>query len=213
MDWFIFSKGLPKGKLVVQMQLIVNNAGVNMTGAVEETSIAEAQLLFETNVFGVMRTIQAVLPQMREQRAGRIVNISSVLGFLPAPYMGLYSASKHAIEGLAESLDHEVRQFGIHVTLVQPAYAKTSLEANSPVAKLPLPAYDNERGAVTAAVARDIDNAPAPDKVAATIVDAALGKWRMRNTPSGQASLLSKLRRFMPAGPVDASLKKQFGLG
>jgi short-subunit dehydrogenase len=151
MDWFIFSKGVPNGKLVVQMQLIVNNAGVNMTGAVEETSIAEAQLLFETNVFGVMRTIQAVLPQMREQRAGRIVNISSVLGFLPAPYMGLYSASKHAIEGLAESLDHEVRQFGIHVTLVQPAYAKTSLEANSPVAKLPLPAYDNERGAVAAA--------------------------------------------------------------
>jgi NAD(P)-dependent dehydrogenase (short-subunit alcohol dehydrogenase family) len=196
-----------------RIDVLVNNAGMNMTGAVEETSIAEASALFETNFFGSMRTIQAVLPHMRAQRKGKIVNVSSVLGFLPAPYMGLYSASKHAIEGLSESLDHEVRQFGIRVTLVAPAYAKTSLEANSPVAKSPLAAYDRERGAVTAAVARDINNAPAPAGVATTIVNAALGKWRMRNTPPGQASLLSKLRRFMPAGPVDASLRKQFGLG
>ncbi|MBY0243354.1 MAG: oxidoreductase [Burkholderiaceae bacterium] len=196
-----------------RIDVLVNNAGVNMTGSVEETSIAEAQLLFETNLFGVMRAIQAVLPQMRQQRSGRIVNVSSVLGFLPAPYMGLYSASKHAIEGLSESLDHEVRQFGIHVSLVAPAYAKTSLEANSPVSKAPLAAYDRERAAVAAAVARDINNAPAPHSVAATIVEAALGKWHMRKMPPGQATLLSRLRRFLPAAPVDASLRKQFGLG
>jgi NAD(P)-dependent dehydrogenase (short-subunit alcohol dehydrogenase family) len=196
-----------------RIDVLVNNAGMHMTGAVEETSLAEALTLFETNVFGVIRTIQAVLPHMRAQRAGRIVNVSSVLGFLPAPYMGLYSASKHAVEGLSESLDHELRQFGIRLTLVAPAYAKTSLEANSPVAKSPLAVYDRERKAVAGAVARDINQAPAPDRVAATIVDAALGKWRMRNTPSGQASLLSKLRRFMPAASVDASLRKQFGLG
>lgn len=196
-----------------RIDVLVNNAGVNMTGAVEETSIAEAQLLFDTNVFGVMRAIQAVLPQMREQRSGRIVNVSSVLGFLPAPYLGLYSASKHAIEGLSESLDHEVRQFGIHVTLVAPAYAKTSLEANSPVSKGTLAAYDRERDAVAAAVARDINSAPSPYSVAATIVEAALGKWHMRKTPPGQATLLSRLRRFLPAAPVDASLRKQFGIG
>jgi len=196
-----------------RIDVLVNNAGMNMTGAVEETTIAEALALFETNFFGIMRTIQAVLPHMREQRAGKIVNVSSVLGFLPAPFMGLYSASKHAVEGLSESLDHEVRQFGIRVTLVAPAYARTSLEANSPVAKSPLAAYDRERDAVATAVARDIGKAPAPDGVAAAIVEAALGKWRMRNTPPGQAALLSKLRRFMPAGPVDASLRKQFGLG
>jgi len=195
-----------------RIDVLVNNAGVNLTGAVEETSIAEAQSLFETNVFGVMRTIQAVLPQMREQRSGRIVNVSSVLGFLPAPYMGMYSASKHAIEGLSESLDHELRQFNIHVTLVEPAYAKTSLDANSPVAKATLSVYDRERVAAAAAVARDINNAPSPDNVARTIVDAALGKWQMRRTPPGQASLLRRVRRFLPAAPVDASLRKQFGL-
>jgi len=196
-----------------RIDVLVNNAGVNMIGAVEETDIAEAMTLFETNVFGVMRTVQAVLPYMREQRSGRIVNVSSVLGFLPAPYMGLYSASKHAIEGLSETLDHEVRQFGVRVTLVAPAYTRTSLESNSPQAKSALAAYDRERDVVAAAVARAINEAPAPDAVATTIVDAALGKWRMYRTPAGQATLLSILRRFMPAGPVDASLRKQFGLG
>lgn len=196
-----------------RIDILVNNAGMNMTGAVEETTVAEAITLFETNVFGIMRTVQAVLPHMRQQRSGRIVNVSSVLGFLPAPYMGLYSASKHAVEGLSESLDHELRQFGVRVTLVQPAYARTSLETNSPSAKAPLAAYDRERQAVSAAVALAMGNAPEPDAVAATIVEAAFGRWRMRRTPAGQASLLSKLRRFMPAGPVDASLRKQFGLG
>ncbi|MCB5185013.1 oxidoreductase [Methylobacillus gramineus] len=195
-----------------RIDVLINNAGMNMLGAVEETEIAEAAVLFETNFFGAMRTIQAVLPHMREQRSGRIVNVSSVLGFLPSPYMGLYAASKHAIEGLSETLDHEVRQFGIRITLVEPAYTKTSLEANSPKAKSTLSVYDSDRDNVAAAVARDVSKAPEPYAVATTIVDAALGKWRMRSTPPGQASILSILRRFMPSGLVDASVRKQLGL-
>ncbi|MGC8030441.1 SDR family NAD(P)-dependent oxidoreductase, partial [Salmonella enterica] len=78
------------------MDILVNNAGMSLVGAVEETSVAEAQALFDVNVMGLLRTSQAVLPQMRKQGSGRIVNVSSVLGFLPAPYMGLYAASKHA---------------------------------------------------------------------------------------------------------------------
>ena len=195
-----------------RIDVLVNNAGMNMVGAVEETSVSEAQSLFDTNVFGILRTTQAVLPYMRERRSGRIVNVSSVLGFLPAPYMGVYAATKHAVEGLSETLDHEVRQFGVRVTLVAPSYTRTNLEANSPQAASPIAAYDLERGIVTAAVAGHISGAPQPEGVAATIVAAALGQWRMRRTPPGQASLLSKLRRFMPAGPVDASLRKGLGL-
>ena len=194
------------------ISVLVNNAGMSMTGAVEETAVSEAASLFDTNVFGVLRTVHAVLPHMRAQRVGRIVNVSSVLGFLPAPYMGLYAASKHAVEGLSESLDHEVRQFGIRVTLVEPAYTRTSLDANSPQAGSTIADYDRERVVAARAVARSIDGAPAPDGVADTIIEAALGPWRMRRTPAGQASLLSKLRRFMPAGPVDASLRKALGL-
>ena len=149
---------------------------------------------------------------MRTQRHGRIVNVSSVLGFLPAPYMGLYSASKHAVEGLSETLDHEVRQFGIRVTLVEPSYTKTNLEANSPQAKSKIADYDRERDLVSRSVADSVNGAPEPSEVANTIVEAALGTWRMRRTPAGQASLVSKLRRFMPAGPVDKSLRKTLGL-
>jgi len=183
-----------------------------MIGAVEETAITEAASLFDTNVFGILRTTQAVLPHMRTQRHGRIVNVSSVLGFLPAPYMGLYSASKHAVEGLSETLDHEVRQFGIRVSLVEPSYTRTNLEANSPRASSKIADYDRERDIASRSVANSVNGAPEPDGVANAIVEAALGPWRMRRTPTGQASLLSKLRRFMPAGPVDASLRKALGL-
>ncbi|MGR4870406.1 oxidoreductase [Variovorax sp. LARHSF232] len=195
-----------------RIEVLVNNAGMNMIGAVEETTTTEAASLFDTNVFGILRTTQAVLPHMRAQRRGRIVNVSSVLGFLPAPYMGLYSASKHAVEGLSETLDHEVRQFGIRVTLVEPSFTRTKLEANSPQAKSKIDDYDRERDIATRAVAESVNGAPEPSDVASTIVEAALGTWRMRRTPAGQASLLSKLRRFMPAGPVDASLRKTLGL-
>jgi NAD(P)-dependent dehydrogenase (short-subunit alcohol dehydrogenase family) len=195
-----------------RIDVLVNNAGTTLIGAVEETAPAEAALLFDTNVFSILRTIQAVLPHMRAQRGGRIVNVSSVLGFLPAPYMGLYSASKHAVEGLTETLDHEVRQFGIRVTLVEPAFTRTKLEANSSHAKSKIAAYDRERDLVSRTVADSVNGASEPSGVASTIVEAALGTWRMRRTPAGQASLLSKLRRFMPAGPVDASLRKTFGL-
>jgi NAD(P)-dependent dehydrogenase (short-subunit alcohol dehydrogenase family) len=195
-----------------RIDVLVNCAGVTLLGATEETSVAEAQSLFDTNVWGILRTTQAVLPHMRKERSGRIVNISSVLGFLPAPYMGAYSASKHAVEGLSETLDHEVRQFGIRVALVEPSFTKTNMDINAPHAASRIAAYDTERGVVSQAIQNNVQKAPAPDRVASTIVDAALGKWRMRRTPKGEASLLAKLRRFMPSGPVEKGLRKTFGL-
>lgn len=194
------------------IDILVNNAGASLIGAVEETSIKEAEFLFNTNVFSILRTTQAVLPYMRIQHYGRIINVSSVLGFLPSPYMGLYSATKHAVEGLSESLDHELRQFGIRVSIVQPTFTKTNLDKNAPIVSSKIPEYDNERNLATQAVLNQIDHAPQPDGVADTIVKAALNDWQMRRTPSGQASLLSKLRRFMPSGPVDKSIRKTFGL-
>jgi NAD(P)-dependent dehydrogenase (short-subunit alcohol dehydrogenase family) len=195
-----------------RIDVLVNSAGGTMVGSVEETSVTEAQALFDTNVFGTLRTTQAVLPHMRQQRSGRIVNVSSVLGFLPAPYMGPYSATKHAIEGMSETLDHEVRNFGVRVVLVEPSYTKTNLDLNAPRAASLISAYDPDRDLASRAIVRSVQKAPGPDTVAATIVEAALGKWAMRRTPKGEASLLRKLRRFMPAGPVDASLRKTFGL-
>jgi len=196
-----------------RIDVLVNSAGVTLIGSTEETSIDEAQSLLDTNVLGVLRTTRAVLPHMRKQGSGRIVNISSVLGFLPAPYMSLYSASKHAVEGLSETLDHEVRQFGIRVALVEPSFTRTNLDLNAPQTASKIPDYSREFGVVSQAIQKNVQKAPEPDGVANTIVDAALGTWKMRRTPKGEASLLAKLRRFMPAGPVEKGLRKTFGLG
>lgn len=195
-----------------RIDVLVNNAGAAMLGAVEETSVSEARSLFDTNVFGALRTSQAVLPHMRSQRSGRIVNISSVLGFLPGPYMGLYAATQHALEGMSEALDHEVRKLGIRVVLVEPSYTRTNLDLSAPHAKHKIGAYDAGREVVSWSVLRRFVTAPSPDAVAVTIVNAALGGWRMRVTPGGEASLLSTVRRFLPAGPVDFGLRRSLGL-
>ncbi|MBS4635133.1 MULTISPECIES: oxidoreductase [Aeromonas] len=197
---------------VGRIDVLVNSAGVTLLGATEETSIAEAQALFDTNLFGLLRTIKAVLPQMRTQRSGRIVNISSVLGFLPAPYMALYSASKHAVEGLSGTLDHEVRPFGIRVALVEPSFTRTNLDLNAPQTATQIADYSKDLGIVSQAIQNNVQKAPQPDGVARTIVDAALGPWKMRHTPKGEASLLRILRRFMPTTLLDTGIRKTFGL-
>src|SRR3989475_13223457 len=102
-----------------RIDALVNNAGYTLIGSLEETSIEEAKQLFETNFFGVLRMSQAVLPIMRGQRYGRIANVSLVVGFLPAKYQGIYGESKHALENYSESLDQEVRQFGIRVLVIE----------------------------------------------------------------------------------------------
>lgn len=195
-----------------RIDVLVNNAGLALVGAVEETTVEEAAILFDTNVMGILRTTREVLPHMRKERSGRIVNVSSIVGFLPAPYMGLYSASKHAVEGLSESLDHEVRQFGIRVSLVEPSFTKTSLDTNSPRVKNLLAAYATEGDLAFQAIGKRIQTAHGPELVAGTIVEAALGRWRMRHRPKGDATTLGILRRYMPVGPVDKGLRKTFGL-
>src|SRR5260370_10489117 len=120
---------------------LVNNAGYTLIGSLEETTIEEAKQLFDTNFFGVLRMTQAALPFMREQRSGRIVNIGSLVGFVPAPYQGIYCASKHALEGYSESFDHEVRKFGIHVSVVEPGFTRTNIAQNSQIAGCPLEVY------------------------------------------------------------------------
>jgi len=199
-------------KQAEKIDVLVNSAGVNLIGAVEETSTAEAAAVFDTNVIGILRMVRAVLPHMRAAKSGHIVNVSSVLGFLPAPYMGIYAASKHAVEGLSESWDHEVRQFGVRVTLVEPSFTKTSFGHNSTMISSSIAAYDDERNRAYSTVGETLSASPGPDFVVNTIVAAAFGPWQMRRQPKGDAALLSKLRRFLPHGPVDAGLRKTFGI-
>ena len=114
-----------------RIDVLVNNAGFGLIAGAEESSIEQAKSVFDVNVFGAMRMTNQVLPAMRRQRNGRVINISSVLGFIPAPYYAIYGATKHAMEGYSQTLDHEVRSFGIRVISIEPAITRTSFDKNS----------------------------------------------------------------------------------
>ncbi len=113
-----------------RLDAVVNNAGFGIAGAVEDTSVAEAMDLFATNFFGVLSVCRAVLPQLRAQGGGTIVNISSIAGRIGLPFQGLYSASKFALEGLTEALRMEVRPFGVRVVLVEPGDTRTAFTSH-----------------------------------------------------------------------------------
>lgn len=196
-----------------RLDLLVNNAGVGLLGAAEESSVEQAKTLFEVNLFGVLRMTKAVLPIMRRQGSGRIVNISSVLGLIPAPFMALYAATKHALEGYSESLDHEVRGAGIRVVLVEPGYTRTSFEGNVYQADQPMEHYDSGRTTAAGVVRDAMRVADTPELVAREVVKAATATTPQGRYAAGRvARQISLLRRFVPAAAFDKSLRKQFRL-
>lgn len=199
---------------VGRIDLLVNNAGFGVAPAgAEESSIAQARAIFDTNFFGVVRMTRAVVPHMRRQGRGRIINMGSVLGFLPMPYGALYSATKHAIEGYSESLDHELRTRGIRVSVIEPAYTKTPFDVNLLEADAKLDEYHEARSAVHLRGKDLMANAQGPSVVADTVLKAAIATQpKLRYTPPGLASRLGFLRRFAPGGLVDAALRKDLRL-
>jgi short-subunit dehydrogenase len=195
------------------IELLVNNAGFGVTGAAEESSMAQVRSLFDTNVHGVVRVTNAVLPIMRGQGGGRILNVGSGLGFIPAPYSAYYSATKHALEGYSESLDHEVREFGVRVAVIEPAATRTSFESSTIQADKRLSAYDASRAKYLAAFERAMTVADTAKSVAETIVLAANDKAPRQRYPSGKvAKQVAFARRFLPRSLFDKILRKQFGL-
>jgi short-subunit dehydrogenase len=192
-----------------RIDVLVNNAGLGSGGAVEENSVAQAQNVLNVNVLGVIRMTKAVLPHMRAQGGGRVINISSVLGIAPQPFMALYVASKHAIEGYSESLDHEVREYGVRVILVQPAYTKTSFDTNAAQPDTPLPLYAERRRVFDEVMADAMKDGDDPAVVAKVIVAAATDKKpKLRYTAGPRAALVSTARRLIPAGAFDKQIRK-----
>jgi len=191
------------------VQLLVNNAGYALTGALEETSIEEARQQFETNFFGVLRVTNAVLPRMRQAGYGRIVNISSVVGFIPAPYMGIYAASKHAVEGYTWTLDHEVREFGVRAVLVEPAYTQSKIRQNEKTAQTALKEYAVQRQRMKEAVQKSIEQGDEPLLVAEAVWKAVSTDSPRLRYPVGKSVLLSGLRRFAPASVFDRGIRKE----
>jgi NAD(P)-dependent dehydrogenase (short-subunit alcohol dehydrogenase family) len=195
-----------------KIDILINNAGYSIAGALEETSVEEAHLLFETNFFGVLRVTQAVLPLMRRHGYGRIVNISSMLGVLPGPYRGMYVASKHALEGYTKTLDHEVRAFGIRAMLVEPVYTKTKIAENEKTAQAAIPAYADQKHRVTKIIENEIANGDDPRTVAEIVYTAATSKSPHLHYPVGAGVMLSRLHRFIPERMFDSQFRRRFQL-
>jgi short-subunit dehydrogenase len=197
-----------------RIDVVVNNAGFGVeAGGAEESSIAQMQQVFETNFFGVVRVIQAVLPYMRQQKQGRIINIGSMLGLLPAPYMATYSATKHAIEGYSESLDHELRTRGIRVSVIEPAYTKTNFEANAPALDSKIEEYALARKALAKLMKTAIESGDDPMVVAKVVLKAANAKHPKIRYPAGKlACRLNFLRKFAPAALMDKGIRQEMKL-
>ncbi len=197
-----------------RIDLLVNNAGFGVApAAAQESSIEQAQAIFDTNFFGLVRMTRAVVPHMRRQRAGRILNISSVLGFVAIPYAALYCATKHAVEGYSESVDQELRTQGVRVSLIEPAYVKTPFDANQLQADAPLPEYRALRAALVGTVKEAMEKADGPDVVANTVLKAALdARPKVRYTAGVVAGRLRALRRFAPAALMEAGIRKDLRL-
>ena len=197
-----------------RIDLLVNNAGFGVApGAAEETSIEQARSIFDTNFFGIVRMTLAVVPRMRERGRGRIINIGSVVGILPAPFTALYAATKHAVEGYSESLDHELRTQGIRVSVIEPAYTKTKFDANVIEPDAKLGEYADIRAALTEKMKEFLAAGDEPSVVADVVLKVAeAARPKVRYTAGPAAKRLALFRRFAPGGVVDSAVRKALKL-
>lgn len=192
------------------IDVLVNNAGVALQGAVEETSLDEIKDVFEANFFGAIRMIRAVLPLMRKRHRGRIINIGSVAGFLPMPYSAAYCASKHAMHGLSESLDHEVRDLGIRVSVIEPGFTRTEIFEHAAEAAAGFEPYKSARAKPAEIFRQWLENGVDPDVVAQTVVEATLADVpQLSYLPDGSARLAAFLHTVLPSPLFDLGLRQQ----
>ncbi|WP_306717206.1 oxidoreductase [Burkholderia dolosa] len=156
-----------------RIDVLVNNAGFGLLGAVEESADRDVRRMYDTNVFGLLNVTRAVLPTMRANRAGHVINMSSIGGYRAAAGFGVYSSTKFAVEGITEALHAELQPLGIHATVVEPGYFRTDfLDASSlVVAPTVIDDYDATSGAVRRKAAQLNHNQPGdPTKLAAAMI-------------------------------------------
>jgi NAD(P)-dependent dehydrogenase (short-subunit alcohol dehydrogenase family) len=198
-----------------RLDIVVNNAGMGIAGPVENTSIEEAKRQLEVNFFGAFRVCRAVLPALRSQRRGYIVNIGSIGGLVAIPYQAMYSASKFALEGLSESLRMEVRPFGVKVVIIEPGDHKTAITENRTEMSGGTDAYSQSFQAALARTAHDEQSGPGPEQVARLlyrIVNTRNPRLRYTIGPATQRAAVW-LKRFLPYSVTEYSLRTYFGLG
>jgi NAD(P)-dependent dehydrogenase (short-subunit alcohol dehydrogenase family) len=194
-----------------RIDVLVNNAGYLLSGAIEDASVEQAQDVFDTNFFGVVRMVKAVLPAMREARAGKLINMSSLAGMVPVPFWGFYNASKFALEGYTETLRLELLPFGIKVAMVEPGAIRTALYSHPQGTALAEYSPWRERALKT--MKGFEDKAPGPELVAKVVSRLVAQKDPpLRNRVTREASAFSFLRWLLPARAFESGLRLGFNL-
>jgi NAD(P)-dependent dehydrogenase (short-subunit alcohol dehydrogenase family) len=196
-----------------RLDVLINNAGYELAGALEELSPQEAGAQFETNFFGVVRMVNAVLPSMRQQRRGHIINVGSLSGLSAIPFLGIYSASKCALEGYSEALRHEVKPFNIHVSLTEAGFLKTPMMNHRQLAANRMTEYDPWRQRALVAIRAYEERGPRPEVVAETLLEIiSSSNPRLRYLIGQQAKSVARLRRFLPARMYEQGVRRTFSL-
>ena len=196
-----------------QLDVLINNAGYELAGAVEELSLQEAETQFETNFFGVIRMVNAVLPSMRQQKRGHIINVGSLSGLSAIPFLGIYSASKFALEGYTEALRHEVKPFNIHVSLTEAGFLKTPMMSHRQTTANRMTPYEPWRQRALAAIRAYEEKGPGPEVVAETLLEIMSSRNpRLRYLIGQQAKTVARLRRFLPARMYEQGVRRTFSL-
>jgi NAD(P)-dependent dehydrogenase (short-subunit alcohol dehydrogenase family) len=194
-----------------KIDVVINNAGYLVSGAIEETSIEDAKAQLETNFFGVVRVVNAVLPHMRRAGRGHILATSSLAGLVPVPFWGFYNASKFALEGYMETLRHEVRPLGIKVAMAEPGAIKTPFYAQPSSARSA--AYSPWRERQEATMRGFEQNAPGPEVVAAVFSRlVASNNPPLRNRITREATVFTLLRWLLPAAAFEMGTRSGFNL-
>jgi short-subunit dehydrogenase len=195
------------------LDILVNNAGYVLRGAIEEPTLEEVKAQFETNLFGVVRMIKGVLPIMRRQGSGQIINISSGVGLVPSPFMGFYAASKFALEGYTEALRHEVKPFNIQVSLVEPGFIKTRVWQNMKEASGRISDYDPWRERARKVRHQFEEKALEPTVVAEVILRIIESKSpRLRHAVGSDVVKISRMRRFLPEAMFEKGMRRTLHL-
>lgn len=192
------------------IDILINCPGYGLAGSIEDTSIEEAKAIFDTNFFGIMATCQEVLPIMRNQNSGLIINISSVAGFIAIPYQSMYSASKYALEAMTECLRMEVKQFNIRVSLIAPGDMKTDFKRVY-VKKAENSVYKAKCEKAVNAMIKSEQNGPSPDVVIKELKKIINRKRpAIRRVVGWQYKLIAFFKRLLPAKFVEFVVSKLY---
>ena len=195
-----------------RLDVLVNNAGYVLTGGVEETSVDEAKAQFETIFFGAVRMVKAVLPTMRKQGSGQIINISSIAARLPVPFEPYYAAGKAALLSWSEALRYEVKNFGIRVSVLEPGFFRTNILYTMKGAKNIIGDYDRMRKLAKSALDNDIQKGRDPKIVAETILRIIESRTPRLEYVVGKEKRYLTIRSLVPRSTFESVARKHWKL-